>query len=150
MGYLEKVKLGSEQLAAINELIPGAAVNVELAFKFKKINFKKQVFYSKSCSKVKKRNSYTIVFEGSDGTLKIGMIHYFLKVLLVEDSLPHHLAAIQELHPHLEERITAGTNVTTLNKELGCHLKPYRYPRFVAVYLLPLYNCKDKTGKLTT
>lgn len=77
IGYLEKVELGFEQLAAINELILGAAVNVEQAFQFKKINFKKQVFYSKSCSKVKERNSYTIAFMGNDGTLKIGMISSF-------------------------------------------------------------------------
>ena len=137
------MELGFEQLAAINELIPGAAVNVEQAFQFKKINFKKQVFYRKSCSMVKKRNSYTIAFVGNDGTLKIGMISYFLKVLLVEDSPPCHLAAVQELHPH-DEGVTGRINVTTLNKELGCHLRPYCHPRF----LLNIVFSKDKTEKL--
>ena len=131
LGALEKVKLGSQQLAAINELIPGAAVNVQEAFQFKKINYRKQVFYSKSCMKVKKRNSYTVIFVGNDGAFRLGMIAYFLKVLLVEETAAHHLAAVEELHPCPEEGLMAGVNVSTLNKELGCYMKPYRQPRSV-------------------
>ena len=108
IGYLEKVELGFEQLAATNELILGAAVNVEQAFQFKKINFKKQVFYSKSCSKVKKRNSYTIAFMGNDGTLKIGMISsfFFLGIRCIGEMLsffcfstvgPLHLALVKNV-----------------------------------------------------
>lgn len=138
MGYLEKVKLGFEQLATINELILGQLSMLNWLSNLKRSVSKNKYSTASLVPRWKKRNSYTIVFEGSDGTLKIGMIHYFLKALLVEDSLPHHLVAIQELHPHLEEGITAGINVTTLNKELGCHLRPFWYPRFVAVYLLPI------------
>ena len=46
---------------AVNELIPGAAVNTQEAFRLRKISYRNQLFYSKSCSKVKKRNSYTVV-----------------------------------------------------------------------------------------
>ena len=131
IGCLEKVTLDVEQLATVNELIPGAAVNTQEAFRFKKISYKNQIFYSKSCSKVKKRNSYTVVFVGGDGNLKVGMIVYFLKVLLLENAHPYHLAAMQQLHPYPEEDIMAGIDVTTLNKELGHHMKPFRNPRFV-------------------
>lgn len=134
MGFLEKVNLGFEELAALNELIPGAAVDTQEAFKFRKISYKKQIFYSKSCSKVKKRNSHTIVYGGSDGTLKVGMIVYFLKVLLVENALPHHLAAVQPLEYYPEEEIMAGINVTTLSQDLGHHMRPFRHPRCVNVF----------------
>lgn len=82
MGFLEKMVLDAEQLAAINELIPGAAVNTQESFKFRKINYWNQIFYSTSCSKVTKRNSYTVVFVGRDGNLKVGMILYYLKLVL--------------------------------------------------------------------
>ena len=131
MGFLEKVILDAEQLAAINELIPGAAVNTQESFKFRKINYRNQIFYSKSCSKVTKRNSYTVVFVGRDGNLKVGMILYYLKLLLLGDTHPYHLAAVQELHLYPEEKIMAGIDVTTLNNKLGEHLKPFHYPRFV-------------------
>ena len=119
MGFLEKVTLDDKELAAVNELIPGAAVNTQEAFRFRKISYRNQLFYSKSCSKVKKRNSYTVVFVGMDGRLKVGMILYFLKVLLLENGHPYHLAAMQQLQPYPEEDIMAGIDVTSLNKELG-------------------------------
>ena len=131
MGFLEKVILDAEQLAAINELIPGAAVNTRESFKFRKINYRNQIFYSKSCSKVTKRNSYTVVFVGRDGNLKLGIIVYYLKLLLLGNAHPYHLAAVRELHPYPEERIMAGIDVTTLNNKLGGHLKPFYFPRFV-------------------
>ena len=123
--------LDAEQLAVINELIPGAAVNTQEAFKFRKIYYKNQIFYSKSCSKVTKRNSYTVAFAGKDGNLKVGMILYFLKVLLLENANPYHLAAMQQLKPFPEEGIISRIDVTTLNNELGDHLKPFQNPRFV-------------------
>lgn len=131
MGFLEKVTLDDKELAAVNELIPGAAVNTQEAFRFRKISYRNQLFYSKSCSKVKKRNSYTVVFVGMDGRLKVGMILYFLKVLLLENDHPYHLAAMQQLQPYPEEDIMAGIDVTSLNKELGHHLKPFKKPRCV-------------------
>ena len=131
MGFLEKVILDAEQFAAINELIPGTAVNTQESFKFRKINYRNQIFYSKSCSKVTKRNSYTVVFVGRDGNLKVGMIQYYLKLLLIGNAHPYHLAAVQELQPHPEEGIMAGIDMTTLNNKLGGHLKPFHYLRFV-------------------
>lgn len=130
MGFLEKLVLDAEQLAAINELIPGAAVNTQESFKFRKINYWNQIFYSTSCSKVTKRNSYTVVFVGRDGNLKVGMILYYLKLVL-RNAHPYHLAAIQELHPYPEAGIMAGIDVTTLNNNLAGHLKPFWFPRFV-------------------
>ena len=44
----------------------------------------RQIYYSKSCTKVKKRSSYTISYVASDGTRKVGMIVYFMKVLLAD------------------------------------------------------------------
>ena len=130
MGFLEKMVLDAEQLAAINELIPGAAVNTQESFKFRKINYWNQIFYSTSCSKVTKRNSYTVVFVGKDGNLKVGMILYYLKLVL-RNAHPYYLAAIQELHPYPEAGIMAGIDVTTLNNNLAGHLKPFCFPRFV-------------------
>ena len=120
MGLLEKVILDAEQLAAINELIPGAAVNTQESFKLKKINYRNQIFYSKSCSKVTTGNSYKVVFVGRDGSLKVGIIMYYLKFLLCRNAHPSHLAALQELHPYPEEG-KAGIDVTTLFNKLGGH-----------------------------
>ena len=131
MGFLEKVMLDVEQLAAINEIIPGAAVNTQEAFKFRKINFRNQKFYSKSCSKVTKRNSYTVVFVDGAGGLKVGMILYFLKVVLLGNDTPYYLAAMQQLYPNPEEGVMARIDMTTLNRELGSYLHPFKYPRFV-------------------
>ncbi|XP_015778894.1 PREDICTED: uncharacterized protein LOC107356782 [Acropora digitifera] len=127
MGFLEKMVLDAEQLAAINELIPGAAVNTQESFKFRKINYWNQIFYSTSCSKVTKRNSYKVVFVDRDGNLKVGMILYYLKLVL-RNAHPYHLAAIQELHPYPEAGIMAGIDVTTLNNNLAGHLKPFCFP----------------------
>ena len=147
MGFLEKVILDAEQLAAVNELIPGAAVNTQESFKFRKINYRNQIFYSKSCSKVTKRNSYTVVFVGRDGNLKVGIIVYYLKLLLLENARPYHLFAVRELHPYPEERIMSGIDVTTLSNRLGGHLKPFHFPRFVCIRIC-MDNFPLKTLKL--
>ena len=44
MGFLEKVTLDDKELAAVNELIPGAAVNTQEAFRFRKISYRNQHF----------------------------------------------------------------------------------------------------------
>ena len=131
MSFLEKVTLNVQQLVSINTIIPGAAVDTQEAFRFRKINYSSQIFYSKSCSKVTKRNSYTVVFVDGDGNLKVGMIINFLKVLLLRNACPYHLAAMQQLQPYPDEDIMAGIDVSSLNKKLGNHLKPFHLPRFV-------------------
>ena len=139
MGFLQKVILDAQQLAALNELIPEAVVNTQESFKFRKINYRNQIFYRKSCSKVAKRNSYTVVFVGRDGILKVGIIVYYLKLLLCGNGHPYHLAAVQEIHPYPEEGVMTGIDVTTLNNKLGGHPKPFHYPRFVVK--TDMYSC---------
>ena len=103
---LEKVVFNLQQLAALNELIGGAAVNVVESYRFKKMIYRKQLFYSKSCTKVKKRNSYTVTYLASNGILKVGRILHFLKVVLAEDFLESNLyglAAVEELETPLPQ-----------------------------------------------
>lgn len=135
MGFLEKVILEAEQLAAVNELIPGAAVNTQESFtsKFRNINYRNQIFYSKSCSKVTKRNSYTVVFVGRDGNVKMGMILHYLKLLLLGNEI---VTAVQELHPYPEERIMAGIDVTTLNNKLEGTWSLFTIQGLLKLYLL--------------
>lgn len=133
VGCLEKVVFNLQQLAALNELIGGAAVNVVELYRFKKMIYRKQLFYSKSCTKVKTRNSYTVIYLASNGVFKVGRILHFLKVVLAEDFLESNLyglAAVEELEPCHNEEIMAGIDVSTFNTELGSHLKPLGYQVF--------------------
>ncbi|CAB3985352.1 Hypothetical predicted protein [Paramuricea clavata] len=102
VGGMNKVVLDFQQLAELNELIFGAAVNVEQAYNFKKAIYKKQMFYSKLCTNIKKRNSYTITYLASNGEEKFGQILYFLKVSMAEtfgENNEYCVAAIEELQP---------------------------------------------------
>ena len=44
VSHFSQVTLDAEQSATVNELIPGAAVNTQEAFKFQKIRYKNQLF----------------------------------------------------------------------------------------------------------
>jgi hypothetical protein len=68
----------------LNELIFGAAVNVEQAYNFKKVIYKKQMVYSKLCTNIKKRNRYTLTYLASNGEDNFGQMLYFLKVSMAE------------------------------------------------------------------
>ena len=86
------------------------------------------MFYSKSCTNVKKRNSYTITYLTSSGVQKVGQILYFLTVSLAEiydETNKYHVAAINELQPCNNTGVMDNITITTFNKELGCHLKPF-------------------------
>jgi uncharacterized phage protein gp47/JayE len=70
--------------ACLNELIPGTAVNSQLdLYSFKKIIFRKNMFYSKACEKVKKRNSYTVMYTSNTGDGRVGEIANRLSGILV-------------------------------------------------------------------
>ena len=129
-GCLVKANLCNEQLAALNDLLPGAAVNVNDSWSFNKIIYEKQMFYSQNCRRVKKRNSYTVIYTAPNGKKSCGCIAHFLKVVLVnQDNQSHYLAAIKELQPYEDEAILSGVTISTNSVELGGHLKPYKYDR---------------------
>ena len=44
---------------------------------------------------------------------------------------PYYLAGMRQLHPYPEEGIMEESDVTTLNKELGDHMKAFQHPRLV-------------------
>ena len=125
-----KVNLSEEQLAALNYLLPGAAVNVADSWSFNRIIYGEQIFYSQNHSRVKKRNSYTVVYTAPDGKEAYGFIIYFLKVILAnQEEQPYYLAAIKNLQLYEEEDILADITISTNNHELGGHLKPCKYDR---------------------
>jgi hypothetical protein len=116
--------------ACLNELIPGTAVNSQLElYSFKKIIFRKNMFYSKACEKVKKRNSYTVIYTSNTGDGRVGEIAYFLKVKDQVENICHFLAAMYEMKSFPDEAIMANVVVSTINKDLGHHLLPFHEER---------------------
>lgn len=110
-------------MASVNELIPGSVVNVAEAYQFKKIYYKSQTFYSKACTKVEKRNSYTISYLNGNGELSFGVILRFLKVVLDHsEENAYYLAVVQQLKESEDGLLTTSSN--------GIHLKPVNYDRY--------------------
>lgn len=131
IGSLKKTMLSLHQLALLNEVIPGAAVNVKEAYTFKKICFQKQTFYSMVYTKVRKRNSYTASYVSRDGTLAVGCIVNFVTVVLANNDNPYWMVAVQELQATPNHDLFTGIDTTGVQnvEQLGGHLKPYSYNR---------------------
>ena len=118
VGNLSKVTLNHRQLAELNEVIPGVAVDIQQSHSFKKILFQKKFHYSMACTKVKKRNSYTVSYIDNNGLKKMGEIALFLKIV-VKDKVCHFLAAVHEMIHCPQEAITNSIVLSTISAELG-------------------------------
>jgi hypothetical protein len=122
-----KQNLPPEELASLNELLPGVVVNIVESILFAKIMFKGDIFYSQRCRNVKKRNSYTVSFPHHTGVLSYGYIAYFLKVVLDHSSdQVYHLAAIHQLEHCPGEGILCGLRSSLTH---NVHLKPFKHVR---------------------
>ena len=110
IGSQVKENIPPDELASLNEFLPGVAVSLVESLLFSKIMFKNQVFYSERCSNVKKRNCYTVSFL-HHGVLSYGCIAYFLKL-----TTHHH--GIQIYHLPLMSFITVQVIESCVTK--GC------------------------------
>ena len=133
IGSQVKENIPPDELASLNEFLPGVAVSLVESLLFSKIMFKNQVFYSERCSNVKKRNSYTVSFL-RHGVLSYGCIAYFLKLTTHHHGIQiYHLAAINELHHRPGEGIMCDERLLLAN---NLHLKPFRLVRLVLLYVV--------------
>lgn len=120
-------------MAELNEIIPGVAVDILESYSFKKISFRKKLFYSIACTRVKKRNSFTVTYLANNGEEAVGEIAYFMKIVMTDHEdchLPYFLAAVHQMTPSPVKDIMANVVVSTVNKQLGYHLQPYSSDRF--------------------
>ncbi|CAB4011549.1 Hypothetical predicted protein, partial [Paramuricea clavata] len=132
VGSVVKADLSEEQLAALNHLLPGAAVNVADSWSFNRIIYGEQIFYSQNHSMEKKLMGY-------------GFIIYFLKVILAnQEEQPYYLAAIKNLQLYKEEEILADITISTNNHELGGHLKPCKYDRHIPILFVHIHDLGQK------
>jgi hypothetical protein len=76
------------------------------------------MFYSKACEKVKKRNSYTVMYTSNTSDGRVGEISYFLKVKDQVENVCHFLAAMYEMKSFPDEAIMANAVVSIINKDL--------------------------------
>lgn len=82
-------------------------------------------------TKVRKRNSYTVSYVSGDGTLAVGCIVNFVKVVLANNDNPYWMVAVQELQATTNHDLFTGIDTTGVQnvEQLGGHLKPYSYNR---------------------
>ena len=133
VGHLSKRDLTNTQLAELNEIIPGAAVDILESYSFKKICFRKKLFYSIACTRVKRRNSFTVTYLANDADEGVGEIDYFMKIVVKGRHTPYFLAAVHQITPSPDKHVMANVVVSTVNKQLGYHLKPFISDRFAFV-----------------